>query len=248
MSNAVAAALYFDHELAANPDPLVALVESLTPVGNSFRQSYIDAENRKMRPPSAFKLGTLIARITRGETSGVGIETAIGSPDADTLNVRVDTTPVAKRPERYALTKCRYQTFVGLGANRIDGIGAIIAFADAVAVRAGAIFVADTAVFAMALASVGGGSTLTRAQIDRINDGLYWQPHWGNVIRGPAWGTFLGAQHVDKLGGMTRIERESGCARVLPLTSGGAYLQVAPEPTDVVPEALVRFLEPVRHP
>jgi hypothetical protein len=66
------------------------------------------------------------------------------------------------------------------------------------------------------------------------------------VIRGPAWGTFLGAPHVDKLGGMTRIERESGCARVIALESGGAYLQTTPEPTDGVPEALVRFLEPVR--
>lgn len=88
----------------------------------------------------------------------------------------------------------------------------------------------------------------TAAQNDRVTDGLYWRPRWGEVIRGPAWGTFLGAQHVDKLGGIARIERESGCARVIALSSGGAYLQTTAEPTDTVPEHLVQFLESVRHP
>jgi hypothetical protein len=244
MSVAVAAALHFDHELAANPKPLVGLVETLATLGR-FRQSYIDAQNHKMRPPSALRLDSLIMRVARGETSGIGIETAIGTPDADTLNVRVDTTPVAKHPERYTLTKCRYQAFIGLGAHRVQGIDALIAFAEAIAVRAGAIYVADTAEYAMALASGGGSPTLTRAQIDRITDGLYWRPRWGDVVRGPAWGTFLGAPHIEKLGGIARVEREAGCYRVISLRSGGAYLQTTPEPTDAVSEALVRFLEPV---
>lgn len=81
-----------------------------------------------------------------------------------------------------------------------------------------------------------------------MTDGLYWRRQWGDVIRGPAWGTFLGAGHVEKLGGMTRIERESGCARVIALGSGGAYLQTTLEPTDAVPETLEWFLEPLRHP
>jgi hypothetical protein len=247
VSDAVAAALHFDYELAANPKPLVGLVETLATPGR-FRQSYIDAQNHKMRPPSALRLDALIRRVAMGETSGVGIETATGTPDVDTLNVRVDTTPVAEHPERYTLTKCRYQAFIGLGAHRVHGIDAIITFADAIGVRAGSIYVADTAEYAMALASGGGGPTLTRTQIDRITDGLYWRPRWGDVLRGPAWGTFLGASHVEKLGGMTRIEREAGCARVTALSSGGAYLQTTLEPTDAVPEALVRFLEPVCRP
>jgi hypothetical protein len=247
MSSAVAAALYFDHELAADPRPFVALVESLTAVGNSFRQSYLDTENRKMRPPTEFDLKRLVARITKGMTADVGVETALRTPDVDTLFVAVDTTPVAKRPERYALTKCRYEATVAIGAARFDNVDAIVNFADSVAARAGAIFVANTAEYARALATGGSGPTLTAAQNDRITDGLYWRPRWGDVIRGPEWGTFLGAPHVDRLGGLERIKRESGCARVIALSSGGAYLQTTPEPTDEVPEPLVRFLEPVRH-
>jgi hypothetical protein len=246
MTVALAAALYFDRELAANAGPFVSLVEALTPVGHPYLQWHIPIK-RKGPPPLALNLGRLVARIISGETSVVGVETALRTPDPDTLFIGVDTTPVAKRPR--TLTACRYEAFVGLGVNRVKGVDAILAFADAVAVRAGTIFVAETAASAKAMATCGGGAALSQGQIDRINDsGLYWQPHWGDVIRGPAWGTFLGAHHVDKLGGMTRIERESGCARVIALSSGGAYLQTTPEPTDVVPEALGRFLEPVRHP
>lgn len=245
MSRAIAAALYFDHELAANPEPFVALVESLTGVRHAYIQWHIDAENHKSRPPVAFNLKRLVARITKGETSGVGVETALRTPDADTLFVSVNTTPAAKRPERYALTKCRYEATVAIGAGRFAGIDAIAEFADAVGVRAGAIFVADSAEYAAALATGGRGPNLTATQIDRMTDGLYGRSRWGDVIRGPAWGTFVGAHHVDKLGGMTRIERESGCARVIALSSGGAYLQTTAEPTDAVPEALLRFLEPV---
>jgi hypothetical protein len=240
--------LYFDHELAANPAPFVTLIESLTSVTHPYIQWHIDADNHKTRPPVAFNLRRLVARIAKGETSGVGVETALRTRDADTLFVGVDTTPVARRPERYALTKCRYEARIGLGAHRVDAIDAIIEFADAVTVRAGAIFVADTASYATALATGGGGSTLTAAQIDRITDGLLMRSRWGEVIRGPAWGTFLGARHVDKLGGIARIEREAGCARVIALSSGGAYLQTTDEPTDIVPEQLVRFLDPVRQP
>jgi len=247
MSSAVAAAFYFDCELAANPEPFAALVESLTPVGHSYLQWHIDAENRKARPPSAFDLVRLLARITSGETSVVGVETALRTRDAGALFIGVDTTPVAKCPERYTLTKCRYEAIVAIGAERFEGVDALINFADSVAVRAGAIFVADTMEYARAFASGGSGPTLTAAENDRITDGLYWRPRWGEVIRGPAWGTFLGAHHVDKLGGMTRVER-SGCARVIALRSGGAYLQTTLAPTDAVPDALVRFLEPVRHP
>jgi hypothetical protein len=144
-----------------------------------------------------------------------------------------------------SLTKCRYEAVVAVGAERFDGVETLIKFADSVATRAGVIFVANTMEYARALASGGSGPTLNATQIDRITDGLLTRSRWGDTIRGPAWGTFLGAHHVDKLGGMTRIDRESGCARVIALSSGGAYLQTSAEPSDVVPEALIRFLEPV---
>lgn len=129
--------------------PFVALVESLTAVG-SFRQSYIDTENRKMRPPTAFDLKRLLARISKGTTADVGVETALRTPDADTLCLAVDTTPVAKRPERYALTKCRYEATVANCAARFENVDAIVNFADSVAARGGAIFVANTAEYARA--------------------------------------------------------------------------------------------------
>ncbi len=245
MSHA-ASALYFEYELAANPAPLMRLLETLAAGGDAFQQWHIP-EKRKGPPPSAFNLKGLVARVTKGNTWMVGVETPRNTADADSLFVTAQTTPLTKRSG--TLTKCRYETCVVLGARRTECIDAIIAFADAVAARAGAIFVADTVDLAAAIATTSGRSNLTEAQRDRIpEDDLYWQPHWGDVIRGPAWGTFLGVHHVAKLGGISRIERDSGCARVIALGSGGAYLQTTHEPTDDVPEALVRFLEPVRYP
>src|SRR2546428_14010946 len=51
-----------------------------------------------------------------------------------------------------------------------------------------------------------------------------WESRWGEVIRGPAWGTFLDASHIKRLGGFERIERDGGCAHVRRLTSGGDFL------------------------
>lgn len=246
VSTALAAALYFDREIIASSGAFVSLVEALTPVGDAYLQWHIPLR-RKGPPPTALNIGRLAARVMEGKTSVVGVETALRTPDPDTLFIGVDTAPVAERPR--TLTSCRYEAFVALGAHRINGLDAIIAFADAVAVRAGVIYVADTAAAAKAMATCGGGATLNQAQLDRVDaSGLYWQPQWGDVIRGPGWGTFLDAPHVDKLGGVGRIERESGCSRVIALRSGGAYLQATPEPTDHVPIVLERFLEPVRHP
>lgn len=245
MSAAIGAVVHFDHELAANPEPLVALLATLTSAAGTHRQWHIP-EKGKGPPPSPFNLKRLVARVGRGNTWCVGVETPSNTPDADALLVTAGTTPLSK-PSR-SLTKCRYDAFIGFGSRRTVGVDAIIRFAESVRVRAGAIFVADTTEHVRALATGDGGATLTAEQLDRVTDGLYWRPRWGEVIRGPAWGTFLGASHVEKLGGMTRIEREAGCARVTALSSGGAYLQTTLEPTDAVPEALVRFLEPVSRP
>src|SRR2546428_13568466 len=37
-----------------------------------------------------------------------------------------------------------------------------------------------------------------------------WESRWGEVIRGPAWGTFLDASHIKRLGGFGGIERDGG--------------------------------------
>jgi hypothetical protein len=246
VTKALAAAIYFDHELSSNLEPLAALTADLTAAGGSFRQWHIDVDNRKAPPPTRFDLDKMIGRVRKGETSVVGVETEPGTRDEDSMVMTVGTTPVAERPERYALTRCRYEAIIALGATRVECLESVIEFADAVSVRAGAIFVADSATYAIALAAGGGGLSLSAADVDRITNGLIGRSRWGDIIRGPAWGTFLGAAHVERLGGMDRIARESGLARVVALSSGGAYLQASLHPSEEVPPDLIRYLEPVR--
>ena len=54
----------------------------------------------------------------------------------------------------------------------------------------------------------------------------------GDRIRGPEWGTFLGAHHVAKLGDLERVRAESGCAAMRSLPHGGGYLQVTKQIDD----------------
>jgi len=55
----------------------------------------------------------------------------------------VSTTPIAKRPERFSQTRCRYACDAEFGAASMDELGAqsvldaIVAFADAMGGRAG---------------------------------------------------------------------------------------------------------------
>ena len=81
---------------------------------------------------------------------------------------------------------------------------------------------------------------------------MYWESRWGDVIRGPAWGTFLDASHVERLGGFERIERDSGRDRVKRLTSGGGFLEATSPSAPMLDHDdhgrltdLARFLEPV---
>jgi hypothetical protein len=261
---ALSAALHFDFELAADPQPFERIVGDLfrvgsVPAGGTFCQWLIDVENRKAPPPAPLDLPALARSIANGGVSTAAAETAPKTRDAAQMLVRVGTTPIAKRPERFALTKCRYDFVASFGSERLREVGAqraldaVVSFADAVGARAGAVHWAESAVYATGLASCGGSGTLSHEQIDHITDLMYWRPRWGDVIRGPAWGTFLGPTHVERLAGLARIERESGCARVVGLASGGAFLQATPLDAPLVEdrndgEVLARiaaFLEPV---
>jgi hypothetical protein len=60
-------------------------------------------------------------------------------------------------------------------------------------------------------------------------DAYYWRSSWGQVIRGPSWGTFLSQTHVATLGDLSKLP----AARIVPLSSGGAFVQATAEPFDV---------------
>lgn len=256
---ALGAALHFDHELAFDPAPFATLARALFGERSegAFRHYVIPDSPRKARPPVPLNLKRLLERINEGTTWLAAVETEPHTADPDEMHISANTVP-EHRPSR-SLTKCRYAFKAAFGTHQLQQLGAervldlLITFADAVAARAGVVHWATSTVYASSLARGGGSDSLTRAQNSHVTDLLYWQPRWGEVIRGPQWGTFLGAEHVTTLGGIARIERESGCARVVALASGGAFLQATPIDQPIVEDAddggvlarLSEFLAPV---
>jgi hypothetical protein len=255
---ALGAALHFDHELATQPEPFATLARALfgERSDGAYRHFTIP-DGRKARPSVPLNIDGLLRRITAGTTSVAMVETEPRTADPDIMLISAGTLPHDRRSR--SLTKCRYDFTAAFGAHRLRELGAarvldlVIAFADAVAARAGGVHWATSTIYASSLALGGGSQQLTRAQNSHVTDLLYWQPRWGEVIRGPQWGTFLGAEHVTTLGGIARIEREAGCARVVALASGGAFLQATPIDQPIVEDSddggvlarLSEFLAPV---
>lgn len=233
MASSLAAALYFDTELASNVEPFARLTATLfSSKEHQFVQFSMPIENTKARPPSSFDVPKLLKRITDGQVSLVAVETEAKTPDHDQMRVSVTTTPIAQRPERFfSQTRCRYVCHAQFGPSPLAALGtqrvldALIAFADAVQTRAGIVLWADTTLFASCLVSTGSSSKLTRDEDQQVLASMDGQSRWGDTIRGPQWGTFLGSDHVARLGGIERIERDSRCARVVGIASGGAFLQ-----------------------
>ncbi len=74
----------------------------------------------------------------------------------------------------------------------------------------------------------------------------------GSRLRGTYWGTFLGREMVDELGGADRVRREAPVHLVEPFGNGALYLQLTPEPEPITTPAmqtgllaLEQFLQPV---
>lgn len=74
----------------------------------------------------------------------------------------------------------------------------------------------------------------------------------GGRLRGTYWGTFLGREMVDELGGAERITREAPVHLVEPFGDGALYLQLTPSPEPITTPAmqagllaLEQFLQPV---
>ena len=222
---ALGAALYFDFELAADARPLVALWGRIAtePDLRSWTLTH-----GGMTKPVAFNPKRLASRIESGATTHVGVELrtrelliVAGTALAD----RLDRQPTSPR--------WKYDLSVTLAANRVDAIGrdvvisALCDFAGSVAADAGVVLWSTSVDFARALSSLSSGPDLPPAQVVAYMDAQTNRAHWGAVIRGPEWGTFLSAAHVATLAG-----RELPVAARAPLRSGGAFLQATREPFD----------------
>lgn len=257
---AFGAAVHYDFVLSEDPTPFADIVRNLfgeRSEDGRFTHFYIWDDKRKAPPSVPLDLHKLLRLVTEGRLWLAAVQTAPKTSDAEQMVVAAGTVP-RDRPPR-SLTKCRYRFDASFGPFRLREIGAqraldaVIEFADAVSARAGVVHWAETTIYASCLASGHGSFQLTKAQGGHIQDLRYWEPRWGDVIRGPQWGTFLGAAHVETLGGLARIEREAGCARVVGLRSGGAFLQATPIDQPIVEDhddggvlaRLAAFLAPV---
>ena len=237
---ALGCALYFDTDLSADPTALFALWERLAPASSSQMTQWTTSErSQQVEKPAALDIDTLRHRITAGETASAAIETAPKTPDRECVLVLAQTTPAARLREGTPPRHWRYSLVVAMGAGPLSRIGrrvavdAIVEVADRVAVKAGVIHWAQTTSFASGLAMGAAGAGLSADEEARITHSLYWRSHWGRIVRGPSWGTFLGKSHVAQLDNLAALGAR--CARAVMLESGGAYLQLTnvDEPVDV---------------
>ncbi|MCW5802988.1 MAG: hypothetical protein KIT31_11430 [Deltaproteobacteria bacterium] len=246
-------AVHHDTDLAASPRALEILVETLcgtaSPSGE-LRHWYTPLKGKRTSVPPPFHLARMMKLVDRGVWA-IAVQAEPETPAADELLVVAQTAPGARSSQ----TRCRYDADAAFGPARLRELGAqraldaMIAFADAVGARAGVVHWARSTAYVKALATYGG-SSITHEQSVHIGDLMYWQPRWGDVIRGPAWGTVLAPAHVDRLGGVDRVRAATG-AHVQALRSGGAYVQATPidaplvEDRDELPARLIEALAPV---
>lgn len=244
------AALYHDHSIAESPGPAETLLDALLPQSEGLQQFSVPLSPRK-EAPGPLQRNALFARVKRGELASFLITTPATTADADVITIGFLLAPSTAAAQE-GRAGYRYRLDVALGAAAVARRGttavieALVAFANTVSPRAGVVFPAESASFAHAYAS-GTRGGLTEEQDRRVKDVFYAVYELGDRIRGPEWGTFLTAHHVEKLGGHERIEREAGCAAVRTLAHGGLYLQLTERPDEPHSlDALAAFLAPVR--
>lgn len=223
---ALGAAVYFDHELAADPRPLVTLWRRIATQPELRSWSLTAKSSTK---PVDFNAARLASRIESGATTTVGVE----SRNRD-ITVIAQTAPAASLDRRPPAPRWKYDLAVGLSADRVSALGqdAVIAalceFAGAVAASAGVVVWSPSLDFARALALLSSGPDLPRAHVSVLVDALVTRSRWGDVIRGPEWGTFLSSAHVATLAGSALP-----VANTIALSSGGAFLQATEAPFDI---------------
>ncbi len=230
-NHALGCAIYFDTDLSADTTALFALWDALAPAASAEVTQWITAERtQQVGKPVAFDASALRQRIEHGEAASVAIETAPKTADEERVLVLAQTTPAARLRDAVPPRHWKYNLVVALGARPLERIGrqtavdAVVACADHIGVKAGVMHWTATTSFASGLAMGAAGGGLSASEEARITDSLYWRSHWGRIVRGPAWGTFLGSAHVERLGGLDKLR--PSCTRIVPLRSGGAFLQL----------------------
>lgn len=228
------AVVYFDRDLAADPAPLEALLRHL---GAAQGLRAWTARARSSTKPAPFVMDKLLAAVRSADTVTVGVETA----DRGVTLIAATGAPGSNHPPGW-----KHDLVLAMSDAQVAALGqgavlnAVCDFAGAVAANAGIVLWSRSLSYARALALLASGDDLTREQASRVSDAYFWRPRWGEVIRGPEWGTFLSAAHVAKLAG-----RALPAARVTPLSSGGVFVQATTEPFDVdePPPALANLRE-----
>lgn len=228
------AVVYFDHDLASDPQPLEELLRRLDVISGLRAWT---ARAKSSTKPAPFVMDKLLAAVRSKETVTVGVETG----DRGVTLIAATGAPGGNHPPGWkhdlvlAMSEAQLATF---GQDVL--VTALCEFAGAVAANAGIVLWSRSLSFARALALLASGDDLTKHQASRVTDAYYWRPKWGEVIRGPEWGTFLSAAHVAKLAG-----RALPAAKVSPLSSGGLFVQATSEPFDVdePPAALATLRE-----
>jgi hypothetical protein len=90
----------------------------------------------------------------------------------------------------------KYDLVLAFSAAQIDALGvdpvltALCDFAGTVKATAGVVLWSPSLSCARALALLASGNNLTKEQASRVSDAYYWRSKWGEVIRGPEWGSF----------------------------------------------------------
>lgn len=228
---ALGCAIYFETDLSEDATALQALWGKLASGASVPLTQWVTAEKtQQVGKPRPFDAASLRTRIERGEAASAAMETAPRTADDEQLLVLAQTTP---RPNlRPGIPRqWTYSVVIAVGAQPLARLGAsqvvdaVVELADRVAVTAGVMHWAETTSFAGALA-MGAGGGLTPERERRVSDALYWRSEWGRIVRGPAWGTFLGAAHVKTLGSGSMDALETICTRVMRLDCGGAFLQL----------------------
>jgi len=243
-SLALGCAVSFDHDLSANPKPLASLLFALTAElpADTLRQCVTSEHTQRGGRPATFHAQTLVDKV-RSRNYVAAIVEARSKLDDEHLRVQVEVTPAARLRDRVARRHGSYDLVAAFGPYVLSRIGvqrtiaALVEFADGVGAQAGAMAWTKPATFPPGLAKGAGGNGLAAAHdgADR-RDGR-------RVARGPAWGTFLGTHHVERLGGIDAVRTGSGAEYVLALRSGGAYLQLTSLDEPVIERASARRLE-----
>ena len=201
---ALAAALYFNHELAVDPAPIAALWRRLAKPAK-LRQWWATA--KASQKPKPLDLDALVAnRVGRHRAAAVESEYR-------GFFAFAQTAPLATLDEGVPPRQWRYDAVeIALGPHELATIGrqevldALCDFAGAVGVKAGIVVWSPSLAYASALAMLSSGREIFEGSGEPRRRQLllaYALGTRGNCA--DQWGTFLSATHVVALGNLSKL-------------------------------------------